>query len=72
MASHGSIYRSPIHSRCARSTLAISRIMGRVPPFHALRLDAALPFAVFGPVDRCHGFQRRTASDCALQCAAVQ
>jgi len=51
-------HRLPIHSRCSRSALASARSIGRVPPRQRLRDDLALPSGVFGPVDRCHGFQR--------------
>jgi hypothetical protein len=59
-------------SSVARTVRAISRTIGRMPPFHALRDDARLPSSVRGPVDRSHSFAARARSDCCCLRWGVQ
>src|SRR6185312_10415654 len=63
VASHGASLRTSLSPcRCSRSSLPSLRNIGRVPPFHPLRLDTVLPSALRGPVDLDHGCHRRIAS----------
>lgn len=67
---------SASRSRCRRSRAFTSwdnsRSLRHCPPLSALRLDRALPASLRGPVDCCHGFQRRIASACRARRSGVQ
>src|ERR1700682_6623482 len=47
-----------------RSILARARSWGLSAPVKAFRDTVALPCALFGPLDFCHGFHRLIASAC--------
>ena len=58
--------------RCARSTRASSRRLGRAPPLKALRAQRALPAADFGPVAFFQGRHCRISFACCARRSGVQ
>jgi len=59
-------------SSSSRRVRASSLSCERTPPAQAFRLEACLPSAVRGPVDRFHGRQLRINTACRARRSGVQ